>query len=95
MYEGKDGVEAKTNTHFILYVDGKVEQTSGRPFPITTVIDDESSVKVQFGRHHKTNSFFRGWLDEVFIVNKALEDWEVNSLMRHNRIIKEDQTIAF
>lgn len=91
MYEGGN---ASTDTHLILYVDGKVEQTQGRPFPLKTITGQKESIKVQFGRNHKTSNFFRGWLDEISIVDKALEDWEVRSLMRHNRIIEDNDNLA-
>jgi hypothetical protein len=91
MYDGED---ANTNTHFILYVDGQVEQTRGRPYPIDTKIDTKNAVKVQFGRNHNSSGFFRGWLDEVSIIDKALEDWEVRSMMKYNRIIEEDQNLT-
>jgi len=92
MYESE---KVETNdTHIILYVDGEVEQTRGRSFPLKTVTGEDDSVKVQFGRHHNTHGFFRGWLDEIVIVDKALEDWEVRSLMRYNRIIKSDHNLT-
>lgn len=88
------GSESDTSTHILLYVDGQLENTSYKAVTkINTVLDSKSSRPLIFGRNmaftkenEKINKFFRGWLDEIFIFDAALEQQQINNLMKTNSI---------
>jgi len=91
MYGGSD---SDTSTHILLYVDGQLENTSYKAVTkIDTVLDDQKSRPLIFGRNmaftkdreHK-NKFFRGWLDEIFIFDAALDQQQIQRLMKTNNI---------
>ena len=89
------GDEADLSTHVLLYVDGHLEMTSRKSImKIQTALGDEESRPLMFGRNmaFKTDTttipdrFFKGWIDEVFIFNTALEQEKIKRLMQTNRL---------
>ena len=93
------GTEADTSTHILLYVDGKLEKTSFKAVTkIDTRLDSTKSRPLIFGRNmafthddkRQREKFFRGWLDEVFIFDAALNQRQIQSLMSSNYIKKPD-----
>lgn len=92
MYGGSD---VDTSTHILLYVDGKLEKTSYKAVQkINTVLDDKNSRPLIFGRNMAydrdnkgmRDKFFRGWLDEVFIFDAALDQEQIQNLMNSNSL---------
>jgi hypothetical protein len=61
---------------------------------VQTELEDENSRPLMFGRNMgfqtgykpTTKRFFKGWLDEVFIFNTALEQKKIQRLMQANRL---------
>ena len=89
------GHEADTSTHILLYVDGQLEKTSYKALSkIDTRLDNQKSRPLIFGRnmafthdnHTQKDKFFRGWLDEVFIFDTALNQEQIQSLMQSNKL---------
>jgi len=92
------GSESDTSTHILLYVDGQLENTSYKAVTkINTVLDSENSRPLTFGRNiaftdtskgnqYRKGNFFRGWLDEIFIFNAALDQQQIINLMKNNSI---------
>lgn len=89
------GDEADLSTHVLLYVDGKLEKTSVKSIArIETQLDHEASRPLMMGRNmafsRDTQSlpdrFFKGWLDEVYIFDTALDQQKIRSLMELNRV---------
>ncbi len=90
LYGGRD---VDTSTHILLYVDGRLEKTTLKSVNINTDVKSQRSVKVSFGRDaskaysgRRTFGGFKGWLDEVFIINKALSEAEIRNLMTRNAL---------
>lgn len=84
------GDEADLSTHVLLYIDGQLEKTSAKSIArIDTVINDEASRPLIFGRNIEfaddeipvADRFFRGWMDEVYIFDTALEKRQIENLM--------------
>ncbi len=88
------GSESDISTHILLYVDGQLENTSYKAVTkINTVLDDQKSRPLIFGRNiaftkenEPVNKFFRGWLDEIFIFDAALDQQQIHNLMKTNSI---------
>jgi hypothetical protein len=93
------GREVDLSTHLLLYVDGQLEATSHRSFKawFNTKLHHPNSRPVFFGRNisykpgkpgmaDMVDKFFKGWLDEVYIFNSALNQDQIQSLMKHNRL---------
>lgn len=91
MYGG-DSVNAAT--HILLYVDGQLEPTSIKSITsIDTELDHASSLPMMIGRNlgfrhdssKNQNRFFKGWLDEIYVVDAALDQKQIQNLMQNNR----------
>ena len=89
------GDEADVSTHILMYVDGRLEKTSIKSIAkISTQLDHPSSRPLMFGRNLEFEDdsedmsvkFFRGWLDEVYIFDTALEQEKIRALMNSNRL---------
>ncbi|WDE98969.1 FecR domain-containing protein [Lentisphaera profundi] len=89
------GGEADTSTHILLYVDGKLENTSHKAVHrIDTILDNKNSRPLIFGRNmafstddkNIRDKFFRGWLDEIFIFDAALNQEQIQNLMDTNSL---------
>ncbi len=87
------GEEADTSTHILVYVDGQLEKTSRKSIAeISTALDSGKSQRLRFGRNlgFRTGSeaiadkFFNGWLDEVYIFDAALEQDQIQRLIKTN-----------
>jgi len=92
MYGGRS---ANTSTHILLYVDGKLEKTSLKAVArIRTTLDDKNSRPLTFGKNmssvgggtQRKGSYFKGWLDEVYIFDSALDQEQIRNIMQHNRL---------
>ena len=89
------GSEVDTSTHILLYIDGKLENTSHKAVQrIDTILDHKQSRPLIFGRNmafdydnkQMRDKFFRGWLDEIFIFNAALNQQQIQTLMDSNSL---------
>jgi len=87
------GDEADLSTHVLLYVDGQLENTSVKSVKrIKTTLEHSDSRALQFGRNIGfsqeqrgiTDRFFKGWIDEVFIFDTALDQKKIQRLMESN-----------
>ena len=95
------GDEADVSTHVLLYVDGQLEKTSRKSVArIGTELEHERSVPLMLGRNigfaSDPNSpnrqrFFKGWLDEIFIFDTALEQEKIQCLMESNTLTPTPQ----
>lgn len=88
------GESVNAATHILLYVDGQLEPTSIKAIAaINTDLDHASSLPMMIGRNlgfrhdsSKTRDrFFKGWLDEIYVVDAALDQKQILSLMQKNR----------
>lgn len=81
-----------TTTQILLYVDGQLEGAERRAVQaVQTKLDDASAIPVTFGRN--SDSFppdgrylFRGDMDEIYIVDAALSQSEIQRLASENRL---------
>ncbi len=83
-------------THILLYVDGELEPAARKAVrEIRTQISGPDAHNMWLGRNlgyrHARSSdpfgqFFRGGVDEVFIFNAALDQEQIRSLMKSNRL---------
>lgn len=89
------GNEVDTSTHILLYIDGQLENTSHKAVQrIDTILDHKKSRPLIFGRNmafandesKMGQKFFRGWLDEIFIFDAALDQEQIQSLMNSNSL---------
>ena len=92
MYGGSD---VDTSTHILLYIDGQLENTSHKAVhKIDTILDNKKSRPLIFGRNMAfdydnkqiRDKFFRGWLDEIFIFDAALDQEKIQNLMNNNSL---------
>jgi hypothetical protein len=92
MYGGND---ADVSTHILLYVDGRLEKTPIKSVArISTQLNHPASRPLMFGRNldfeddseNMPVKFFRGWLDEIYIFDTALEQEKIQSLMDSNHL---------
>jgi hypothetical protein len=89
------GDEADLSTHVLLYVDGQLEKTSLKSIvQIETELTHEKSRPLMFARNMDfdedsekiPNRFFKGWLDEIYLFDTALEPRSIRALMEKNRL---------
>ena len=89
------GDHADVTTHLKLYVDGRLETTTGRrPQRIDTSIASDRSIPVTLGRYmdHRLKiprSYFVGQIDELFIVEGALNPSQIVMLREKNQFQNE------
>jgi hypothetical protein len=89
------GDEVDLSTHVLLYVDGKLEKTSRKSIVrVETQLDHEKSRPLMMGRNMGFSNdskrvryqFFKGWLDEIFVFDTALEQEKIQRLMAVNQL---------
>jgi hypothetical protein len=93
MYGGR---RPDTGTHVLLYVDGELDPAARKKVSqIDTDIGGTSARRIWIGRNLAYRAkwsvvqggpFFRGAVDEVFIVNAALNQEQIRSLLKYNRL---------
>jgi hypothetical protein len=91
-------------THILLYLDGELEPAARKAVrEIRTRIDGDKAHNMWLGRNlafrdpDRPNSlgrYFRGAVDEVFIFDTALNQEQIRSLMKHNRLAPEPGPLA-
>lgn len=95
MYGGK---AADLSTHVLIYVDGILENTSNKSVAhIDTELQHEDSIPLIFGKNIRftendpdfKDRFFRGWIDEVFLFDTALEQHQIEHLMQTNQWVSD------
>jgi hypothetical protein len=90
------GTRPNTATHVLLYVDGLLDPASKKKVREIATDTDRALHGVWLGRNlafkgtesgvPPAEKFFRGALDEVFIVGAALNQAQIQRLMRENRL---------
>lgn len=95
------GEQADLSTHILLYLDGKLERSSTKSIAkVFTELSHPKSRPLIIGRNIAfTNNkskmpykFFKGWLDEIFIFDAALDQQQIQNLMQFNRISTTPKT---
>lgn len=90
------GHRPDSGTHILLYLDGELEPAARKSVrEIRTQITGEQAHNMWIGRNlahrrldqrHSQGSFFRGSVDEIFVVNASLNQEQIRSLMKYNRL---------
>ena len=91
------GHRPDAGTHILLYLDGELEPAARKALgEIRTEIGGDEAHNMWLGRNlayrgigrqnGTTGRFFRGCLDEVFVCNGALDQGQIRSLMKFNRL---------
>jgi hypothetical protein len=91
------GHRPDAGTHILLYLDGELEPAARKALgEIRTEITGEEAHNMWLGRNlayrgigrqsGPMGRFFRGAIDEVFVCNAALDQGQIRSLMKHNRL---------
>jgi len=91
MYSGRKELPANLRTHVLLYVDGELVRASRRSLQgIYTQTASSTASSLVFGRNavgkKAFGNSFRGSLDEIFVVDKALSQSEIQRLMSTNEL---------
>ena len=91
------GHRPDAGTHILLYLDGELEPAARKAVgEIRTQITGDLAHNIWLGRNlgyqsidqpYSLGRFFRGAIDEVFVFNAALDQEQIRSLMRHNRLL--------
>ncbi len=98
------GHRPDAGTHILLYLDGELEPAARKALgEIRTDISGDEAHNMWLGRNlayrgigrqsGALGRFFRGAIDEVFVCNAALDQTQIRSLMKFNRI-PPPQTMA-
>ncbi len=94
------GEDANVSTHVKLYLDGRLEMTTGRrQQSIETMTDRMGSMPVVLGRFIDDRSkimrsYFIGDLDELFVVDRAISQHEVVNLLEVNSLVRVDSKMG-
>jgi hypothetical protein len=90
------GHRPDAGTHILLYLDGELEPAARKAVgEIRTDITGTEAHNMWLGRNlgyrradqpYALGRFFRGAIDEVFVFSAALDQEQIRSLMRHNRL---------
>jgi hypothetical protein len=90
------GHRADTGTHILLYVDGELDPAARKKVTqIDTDIAGTAARSIWIGRNLayrgkwsvvQGGPFFRGAVDEVFVLNAALDQEQIRSLLKYNRL---------
>jgi hypothetical protein len=91
------GSRANTATHVLLYVDGQLEPTSRKGVREIVTDTENAGHGIFVGRNtgflgqprqkmEPGGGFFRGAVDEVFVVAAALSQEQIQRIMRENRL---------
>lgn len=91
-------------THILLYLDGELEPAARKAVrEIRTDIAGAEAHNMWLGRNlayggprygWSMGKFFRGDVDEVFVFNVALDQGQIRSLMKYNRVTPPPQPVA-
>lgn len=90
LYNPQDA--APTTTQILLYLDGQLEPAERRAVrAVETQVEGTNAIPVTFGRNSDEfpqggRMFFRGTIDEVFIVEAALSQPEIQRLLTANQL---------
>ncbi|WP_111979454.1 LamG-like jellyroll fold domain-containing protein [Algibacillus agarilyticus] len=91
------GETSDISTHVLLYVDGLLEKTHNKSIAkVNTQLNHPQSKPLSMGRNlgfnkdatHEKQKYFKGGLDEVFIFEAALEQQQIQQLMKNNKLIE-------
>jgi hypothetical protein len=82
---------ADVSTHILFYLDGELESASRKSIlKVQTDISGPEARTVMIGRNadirNPDSRCFKGWIDEVYIVDKALTGEQIERLRRDNRL---------
>lgn len=90
------GEHANLSTHVLIYIDGNLEKTSKKSIAkIFTELNHPKSKPLTMGRNIAFNNpkntqqqyrFFKGWLDEVYIFDSALNADQISNLINTNTV---------
>jgi hypothetical protein len=90
------GHRPDAGTHILLYLDGELEPAARKAVgEIRTKISGDEAHNMWIGRNlnysrpaspSALGRFFRGEVDEVFVFNAALDQEQIRSLMKSNRL---------
>ncbi|MDU0355299.1 LamG-like jellyroll fold domain-containing protein [Paraglaciecola aquimarina] len=89
------GEQVNLSTHVLIYIDGKLEKSSNKSIAkVFTQLQHPKSKPLILGRNigyeanqiNKERKFFRGWIDEVFIFDSALNQNQIVSLIENNAL---------
>lgn len=88
-------------THVLIYIDGQLEKTATKSLAkVFTELNHPDSQPLIMGRNmafrdpNNTKQkfrFFKGWLDEVYIFDSALEQERIVNLMRLNQLTLKNE----
>ncbi len=91
-------------THILLYLDGELEPAARKAVgEIRTQITGAEAHNMWLGRNlafrgegqgYSLGRFFRGGVDEVFVFNAALDQEQIRSLMKYNRLSRPSPAMA-
>lgn len=92
------GEHADLSTHILIYIDGKLEKTSKKSIAkVFTELNHPKSKPLTMGKNIAFNNpkntkqhyrFFKGWLDEVYIFDSALNEKQISRLITSNTVNK-------
>lgn len=90
------GKSVNLATHVLIYLDGKLEKTATKSLArVFTELNHPDSRPLTMGRNmafrnpnnkNQKFRFFKGWLDEVYIFDSALEQEGIHNLMHFNQL---------
>ncbi|KAA1159946.1 cycloinulo-oligosaccharide fructanotransferase [Pseudoalteromonas fuliginea] len=89
------GLKSNLATHVLLYVDGKLEKTQKKSIAkVATNLQHPASRPLTIGKNigyiegatHEKQMFFKGGLDELYVVEAALNQQQIIQLMTHNQL---------
>ncbi|WP_041522711.1 LamG-like jellyroll fold domain-containing protein [Gilvimarinus agarilyticus] len=90
------GDKADLSTHVLVYIDGELERSYGKSIArVSTELNHPQSKPLMMGRNiafndpnnsQRTNRFFRGGVDEVYLFDTALTQQDIKKLMRTNAL---------
>ena len=89
------GEYADVSTHILLYIDGELEKTSRKSIArIKTQLNHASSKPFGIGQNlgfrdrqkPAKNAYFKGWMDEIYVFDTALDINQIRSLVDYNKL---------
>lgn len=89
------GEHADVSTHILIYIDGKLESTSRKSIAkINTDLHHAASKPLGIGQNLQFRdqlrtgkyAFFKGWLDEIYIFDTALDQQQIHNVMNYNTL---------
>lgn len=90
------GEAVNLSTHVLIYLDGKLEKTATKSLAkVFTELNHPNSKPLTMGRNiafrdtkntKQKFKFFKGWLDEVYVFDSALEQERIVNIMKFNKL---------